>query len=671
MRAHRGLRSSSVTIRTLAAPAVLTLCVAEYIPKTITSIPGYRLLDGVSSVPAPISVAPDEANWAGIDGAWNTFSLRVGAQGTNTSVFVSTTNQQVWVVNAQACTSSVMNSLPLSAAQLSSGECDSVRGFPFNTSHSSTWFETGYYGLQALSELGVNAVGLFGLDTVSLGEAGPAVNTTIGTIGTHSTLATTEFWLGHIGLQSKPSTFVQQPSRPSYITGLFESQSIPSQSFGYTAGAQYRQGVTTAYHGSLTLGGYDASRLVHNDVVFTQDTQRNLLVGLSGLSATTTLAMDIDLLQGTNFDVYIDTNVAEIWLPASVCELFEETFGLVYDEASDLYLVNSTLHDSLTAQNPSITFTLRQAASIHAAGTVEITLPYAAFDLQAQPPYRDINYTTRYFPIRRGANETQWILGRTFMQEAYLKVDWERSQFQVSACDWTSKPTNIVAIVSPRYAEVVEDSSANLSTATIVGITIGVVAFVLLIAVGAYYVWRRRKPQQEKANLELSNSVPTASTDMRTTMSQNVAFTTASYARPLVYPKVELPGESKKSNARDPFADANAIEHPVYEMMGDVPIMEADGRHLSEKESMIIRERRINGIDPHATSATAPSPISKAPAAAPLSSMNDTMISSRLDGHDGGSALSAIAHPPSYNDQAHAETLLGGDLNRQRFSFES
>jgi hypothetical protein len=495
MTVHRGQRSFPATILTLTTSIFTASCAAEYVPKTITDTPGYTLLAGVSHVPAPIVVSPDEQGWAGIDGDWNTFSLRMGSQQTNTSVLVSTRNQQVWVVNSQACTDIAMANLPHVVSTMPVQQCESSRGYLFNTSQSSTWYATGFYGLQAPPTLRMDTIGLFGLDTVSLGllgeGEGPTVsNTTIGTIGTLETLATPEFWLGHIGLQSKANTYFQEPSRPSYITGLFEAQDIPSQSFGYTAGAHYRQSEAISL-GSLTLGGYDTSRFVSNDIVFAPDTDHNLVVGLVGLTARTTSASSIDLLNGTNIDMDIDSTVAEIWLPVVVCKIFEDAFGLIYDEDTDLYLVDNILHQILMGLNPNITFTLRQAAKSDAVGTVQVTLPYAAFDLRASSPYQGLNETQRYFPIRRGINESQWTLGRTFLQEAYLKVDWERDQFGVYPCDWTGRQSDIVATVSPRYGKALGDSdrpSSKLSTAAIVGIVIGVVTAILLAAAIGWWV---------------------------------------------------------------------------------------------------------------------------------------------------------------------------------------
>ena len=208
--------------------------------------------------------------------------------------------------------------------------------------------------------------------------------------------------------------------------------------------------------GSLTLGGYDSSRYISNNIsfIFSPDNERDLVVALKGLTANSTTRSDIDLLKEIDdVTLYIDTTVAEIWLPLAICEAFEEAFGLIYDNTTGLYLVDDLLHQTLLAQNPSITFTFGQTYT--SGEIVQITLPYAAFDLEAKHPYHDLNETTRYFPLRRAEKKEQWALGRTFLQEAYITVDWERSRFSVYQCDWTyGKPSNIVPIISPTYAKV-------------------------------------------------------------------------------------------------------------------------------------------------------------------------------------------------------------------------
>tara|TARA_R110002003_G_scaffold117_1_gene10358 strand:+ start:17978 stop:18787 length:810 start_codon:yes stop_codon:yes gene_type:complete len=235
-----GRRAFLRTICALAASALLAPCLAaEYTQKNTTDTPGYKLLPGIASVPAPVSVAPDQ-NWWGIDGEWNTFSLLVGSPQTNVRVQVSTASQQIWVVNRQACVKNVTDSSgKVVAYNQFDTDCEYSRGYLYNQTASSTWRLKGYYRLWVEKWLGYGGNGLFGFDSVGLGlpgEKGPSVqNTTIGT------LVSSNFWMGHLGLHPKSTNFSAfEDSVPSYMTNLFQQKNIPSLSFGYTAGSRYR-----------------------------------------------------------------------------------------------------------------------------------------------------------------------------------------------------------------------------------------------------------------------------------------------------------------------------------------------------------------------------------------------------------------------------------------------
>ena len=179
---------------------------------------------------------------------------------------------------------------------------------------------------------------------------------------------------------------------------------------------------------SLTLGGYDASRFTSSNisVPFAADDSRSLTVDVQSITASNTLQGGISPLSIGAFFL-IDSSVPDLWLPMSSCQLFEEAFGLTYDPNTDLYLVNDTTHASLLQLNPTISIKL--GVSKFDRPSVDINLPYGAFDLQASSPFHP--NATNYFPLRRAANSTQYTLGRTFLQEAHLIVDYERSNFSV------------------------------------------------------------------------------------------------------------------------------------------------------------------------------------------------------------------------------------------------
>jgi hypothetical protein len=137
------------------------------------------------------------------------------------------------------------------------------------------------------------------------------------------------------------------------------------------------------------------------------------VVGLQSITATDRSGKTTSLLPEGVLS-FVDSTVAQLWLPIEACQQFERTLGLTYDKQSNLYPVSDTLHDSLIASNYSFSFRLGNTKSD--GSSIDIILPYAAFDLVAGPPL--FARPTRYFPIKRAANDTQYTLGRTFLQEA-------------------------------------------------------------------------------------------------------------------------------------------------------------------------------------------------------------------------------------------------------------
>ncbi|KAJ9643450.1 hypothetical protein H2199_004129 [Coniosporium tulheliwenetii] len=542
--------------------------------------------------PSPIAFAPDQ-NWDGIDGPWSSFTLRVGTPAQYVRVFASTGSQQTWVVLPQAC-----QNYP------DREQCREARGDDFVVNASSTWNEIGNFHLWIGANLGLEGVATYGYDT---------------TVGSYTS---EDFFLGVFGLHPKPTNFSTfgEPS-PSYMSNLKEQNLIPSLSYGYTAGNQYRLRKVLA---SLTLGGYDASRFEPNGVSFTfaPDNERDLVVGLQAVSMSDSTRQNINLLPTPHY-TYIDSTYSQIWLPVDACRAFEDAFGLIYDDVTELYLVNDTLHNTLLAQNASVVFTLGTTLS-EANQVVNITLPYAAFDLTALPYYQGLVNATQYFPLRRAQNETQYILGRAFLQEAYITVDHERSNFSVSQCVWEyGAAQDIVAIPSLERSSTAADgtpggqsTSSSLSTGAIVGIAVGAAAATALIALLIFFLWWRRRKQKPKPEDEASSDDSSTSEPAEPPEEQT----------PNVYPKAELDAThvprheidstSKLDRAPDgvgtpgtpasPYpSEVEAAQKVVFEMEGDIPARpEADGRQLSEKEGMMFREKKYNGVD----STPAPSP---------------------------------------------------------------
>ena len=180
---------------------------------------------------------------------------------------------------------------------------------------------------------------------------------------------------------------------------------------------------------------------------------------------------------------------------------FAAAFHLNFDNETGLYLVNDTVHAQLREKNPTVTISFGKTAD--PAQRVNVALPYAAFDLQASLPI--YSNPTNYFPIRRAKNESMYTLGRAFMQEAYLKVDYERGNFSIHQALFpdTNVRQQIVTILSPGSVGQTSatQGTARLTPGAIAGIVIGDIAALFIIILLGLWLFERRirraKPDEE------------------------------------------------------------------------------------------------------------------------------------------------------------------------------
>ena len=368
-----------------------------------------------------------------------------------------------------------------------------------------------------------NDNGDFGYDTLTLGLPGtgaPAVKDQV-VVG----IASKDFYIGLWGVGPRPTNLTNLDNPyPSLMTTLKQTGQVPSISYGYTAGARYRKLMllqkkhtfSSSCHnselkqvaGSLTLGGYDASRFSPSNTSFrfAGDVSRDLVVGIQSITVAglnSSKAVPINLLPSPILS-FIDAGVSHIWLPLDACNLFESAFGLQYDPFTELYIVNQTTHAALVAQDANITFTI--ATDTTGTSRVPIVLPYTAFDLQLTTDYPGINETTRYFPIRRAANDTQYTLGRTFLQEAYIIADYERSNFSVNQCTFSESMSEDIHTILPTPSATPSapsptpssTSSHPISKKAEVGIAVAAAVCVLVLCFSVLFIWHRRRRRRRR-----------------------------------------------------------------------------------------------------------------------------------------------------------------------------
>lgn len=447
------------------------------------------------TIPAPISWTPS-SYWDGNDGLWNSFIVQVGNPAQEFRVFPSTSDQETWVPVPDGCVSTSPDNPGYCGFLRGTLPVNGVNSSGFATNESSSWtlIGGGIYTLNAQeAELGNGGNGLYGFDTVAWSNAATLLKQVVAGIADPS------FWLGIAGIGPKSINFTEfNDPIDSYLSTLVKEDKIASLSWDYTAGAAYRSKAPA----SLTLGGYDSNRFDTSglSISMNTDNSRPLQAGVIGVTGENTLNGTISMWEKATMHL-IDSAVPHIYIPENSIELWTSAFGLTYGSNTDLYLVNKTVRSQLLQQNPTITFTLGADTSATVSNTQTIRLPYAAFDLEATYPFYE--NATRYFPIRRAANSTQYTFGRTFFQEAYVIADFGRNNFTIAQTSFDSLDSqHFVAIDKPAVTSqptVNQTTSGGITAGAIAGIAVGSVAGLALLGFMLWFFVNRKKRSTHEA----------------------------------------------------------------------------------------------------------------------------------------------------------------------------
>ena len=377
---------------------------------------------------------------------------------------------------------------------MTASNCNTTRGGIYDRTASPSASLVGEYGLGLEANLGYpHSNGTYVLDTVALGFSNKTLQASLNS-QVVATYGSNSYYLGLFGLSHQPANFsTLDNSYSSYLTSLKNKNLIPSLSWSYTAGARYR---SESAFGSLTLGGYDASQFVPNNVSFplAKDISRDLVVPIQSISSKNSTGYTSSLLP-TPISAYIDSTIPYLYLPEAACQLFEQTLGLVYDDTAQKYYVDDGLHQSLLANSTNITLHIGSSGT----STVDIEMPYASFDLQGSFPFfpKGSNIT-RYFPLRKATNDSQYTLGRAFLQEAYLITNYEYSNFSISQRIFSDNTTKqLQPILNADEAATLAAASAshpvNWRLAVGLAVPLGIIFLCLMAFLTIFFLRRRRR----------------------------------------------------------------------------------------------------------------------------------------------------------------------------------
>ena len=357
---------------------------------------------------------------------------------------------------------------------------------------------------------------------------------------------------------------------------------------------------------SLVLGGFDANRFETHNHTFELDPNQSPIVALNEITVTAQPlpssnvstgwpSNPLKLLSSDEANLFmIDSSTPYLWLPEAVCLEFERAFGLTYDNAVQLYTFgsNSTQHQSLVDWNMTFQFTVADLPG--SSNSVSLSLPYEAFDLQLSYPYPGLNATqssapTNYFPLRKAANNTQYTLGRAFLQETYLKVDYERNNFSLFQATFSPNAladTDLVSISRPKNSTFSGPEVASpkpiLNRGGIAGVAVGgaiaLISLVFLIVIcmrfrrhNVKHGYIREQEGEEQRRKKSSNSrflrwlfrLPKPETPTEIGGSDRFAF-----EAPTGLECLELPAKSSQSELEGSEPDTPAYTEADYRSTG-------------------------------------------------------------------------------------------------------
>ena len=424
--------------------------------------------------------------------------------------------------------------------------CATARGGLFDTNSSDSWTSIGAWQL-GLTDLGYGGNGDYGLETVLVSNTLERSVTTVNS-ALIAAINTTDFYQGMVGVGATQGRFNGKVANP-LISQLAESyNTIPGHSYGFTAGASYGKQTLHFSHSpmltctanipaSLTLGGYDSLRFTPHDVTFNLNAKATIpQVLLRGVTVSAksfdqrpsnwnSTSMSLMTLNTTNTAAnlaVIDTSTPFIWLPTAVCDAFAAALNLTWSDTYGVYLFSDSAQYTSFLQDQMLSFTFSFSSfdntdnfgqPLNVPGVLNITITSAAFAQLLRYPFENqFNFgdpAVPYFPLKRAADNGQLVIGRAFMQEAYMITDYDRQTFSIHQALFPNNANKNYSIVDIDRSDDSPYPGGSGSDHNTMGLTAGQTAGVVIgsFLVGTIAIltaWcccrrRRRRATKEKS----------------------------------------------------------------------------------------------------------------------------------------------------------------------------
>ncbi|KAL8830761.1 MAG: hypothetical protein Q9170_005588 [Blastenia crenularia] len=356
------------------------------------------------------------------------------------------------------------------------------------------------------------------------------------------------------GILGLGPSLLEEPS-PSLLEQLKKNGTITSMFCGLHMGSALFQ-----QPGSLILGGYEQNRVL-GDVAtlnlevssslggpqaFILDVSLDVEIGDSPFNQSGSISLWHGLNDSSSGGasqsqtaggrtgsrlVNFNPSVPYMYMPIGICETAAQYLPVNWDSGLDLYIWDMGDQFSRIVSSPAL---MTIGLADNQANNISIKVPFQVLNLTLLPPIVDA--PTQYFPCKPWNQSTGSVLGRAFLQAAFLGFEYENNAaflaqapgpsmeqsviktFQPNdamiapnkvgtfASSWastwtvlasnasTASPPNNATASSQSTSTSTSDGKGDLSGGAKAGVAVGSVAGALLLAVAAaILIWRRKQ----------------------------------------------------------------------------------------------------------------------------------------------------------------------------------
>jgi hypothetical protein len=265
--------------------------------------------------------------------------------------------------------------------------------------------------------------------------------------------------------------------------------------------------------------------MVRNSIVFpfNDDVERVHTIWIENISLQLHgSTSEEEQLLGSNQSIkeiqsHIESNRPYIYLPPEICGQIANLLGLQYNQKLSLYLASNQTYLKLTTElQPNLTFSMTPInRNSNPVKPVNITLPYKSLIMKLDYPFANYSVPTWYVPIRQATDPKQYVLGRTFLQNAYLVSDYERKSFSLheAKLEAPAGPTPLLRSISAQNLQINTLDSWKVHKNSfprpiIIGTTIGCVVVIILITVIFACMWHKRRAKNPESRVQ-GDATPT------------------------------------------------------------------------------------------------------------------------------------------------------------------